>query len=736
MKAEDYPLCDILLDNVTFQKYLKNFTNKVTDALPASYDARNAGIVSPAKNQGSCGSCWAFASVGAMESHIKKTYPTSPLYDLSEQQQVSCNDSMWGCQGGDLKAIQFWETKGPNLESDYPYTSGNGYVPSCIPDHIQLGYRITNFNTYTGTENFKASLYYKGPSYWRFNVYSDFCDYWNAAHSGSVYINTSNSQKGGHAVLIIGWDDAKGAFLCKNSWRAKSGPNDDGTFWIAYTGHANDLYFEMCNFDVNNTDTLFYNSPARRLILTEVNWSATTWISEVQITDMSGGSTVQVYYNSGVNRRGPFPLWTNSGGFNRSISFANILKTIDSLDVGAFTYLGTNGALEFITQDTSQLIQAAVSTYSGNSSRTFPALADVEANTATAGRNLLIPDISNNTTYRPSVVLFNPSADNVTVDVKIIGNNGAQIGSTISRTLAGYQMNTISAEVRANTYSNANILITVTSETGRVLASGQTANNNSNDPAAHLAVQTGAGYANSPEQRKILTEVNWAAASGGGIWTSEVQLIDMSGGSVVQVYYNSGTNRRGPFTLWSNDGGVNQSVHYDNILQTIDGLDAGAFTYLGTSGALEFITQDSNHLIHVSVRTRNGNYSRTFPALGDLEANTASVGRNLLILNISNNISNNATSRALVVLFNPSVNSVTVDVKIIGSNGRQIGSTINRTLAGHQMNTISSEVLANTYSNATILITPIAGTGRVLASGQTANNPSNDPDTHIAVQAQ
>ena len=49
--------------------------------------------------------------------------------------------------------------------------------------------------------------------------------------------------------LLIGWDDAKGAFLCKNSWGG-GGPNGDGTFWISYADHANDLGFGMINFDV------------------------------------------------------------------------------------------------------------------------------------------------------------------------------------------------------------------------------------------------------------------------------------------------------------------------------------------------------------------------------------------------------------------------------------------------------------------------------------------------------
>ena len=477
----------------------------------------------------------------------------------------------------------------------------------------------------------------------------------------------------------------------------------------------------------------YFNSPANRLILPEVNWASAsgggTWVPEVQLVDVSGGSTVHVYYNTGTSRRGPFTLWTNSGGAYSSIKFANVLQTIDGLDPSANVYLGTGGSLEMITQDGSHNIQAALRSYNGNFSRTFPALADIDTNTAVSGRSLLVPNMSMDAAFRPSLVLFNPSADSVTANVQIIGSNGSQVGSTISKTVAGYEMTGV-AELRNYTYSNADFWVTVTGGSGRLIVSGQSANNTSNDPAAHVAVQAGPGYVNSPAVRLIFPEANWASASGGGDWVSEVHITDLSGGSMVQAYYNMGTERRGPFTLWTNGGGANCSVTFSNVLQTIDGLDGSAAVYYGTGGALELVTQDGSHLIQAALRCYNGNSTRTIPAFQDVEANTAAIGRSLMIPNICND----TQYRPSVALFNTTADSVTAELRIIGSDGAQIGSTINRTLAGYEMSGVG-ELRNYTYSNAFVRITVTGGSGRVMASGQSANNTSNDPAAHVAVQA-
>lgn len=260
--AQSYALGDIPLDPETYARYERSFPDQAADSLPSSYDARNYGLVTPAKNQGNCGSCWAFAATGAFESHLLKQYGGSAS-DLSEQQQVSCNTGQSGCCGGSANSIKFWETQGPIYESCGPYKESSTSCPtkstepcSNMNSCSQLSARVTGFYTVTPTvDQMKTSLYNDGPSYWRYDVYNDFYTFWNSASAGTVYKNSGSTFSGGHAVLLIGWDDAKQAFLCKNSWGSNGGPQKDGTFWIAYSGHTKNLNIGMANFKLTGGGT-------------------------------------------------------------------------------------------------------------------------------------------------------------------------------------------------------------------------------------------------------------------------------------------------------------------------------------------------------------------------------------------------------------------------------------------------------------------------------------------------
>ncbi len=90
--------------------------------LPESFDLRDLKLVPPIRNQGQCGSCWAFAMTGSLESAL---LGIGISLDLSEQELVSNDKSQYGCGGGNLNSFDYQINHGQGLEKDFPYTSGD-----------------------------------------------------------------------------------------------------------------------------------------------------------------------------------------------------------------------------------------------------------------------------------------------------------------------------------------------------------------------------------------------------------------------------------------------------------------------------------------------------------------------------------------------------------------------------------------------------------------------------------
>jgi hypothetical protein len=426
---------------------------------------------------------------------------------------------------------------------------------------------------------------------------------------------------------------------------------------------------------------------------------------------------------------------------NRSAKFSNLLSAIDSLDPAVFDYYGKVGAVEFQTQDTNHKMHVSTRTLNGDYSKTFPGLNDVDAFSADTSREMIIQNLVNNASYRAAVGCFNPSDSSVTVEFRLIAGAGSLIGSVITRTLAGhgylsfFPFEEAGRPYPSYSYDNAFLRISPTSGSGKVLCFGATANNITNDPAAHFAAQAQSGFDNSPTNHQILPEVIWSAASGGGTWVTECQITDFTGGSQVSAYFcYEGGIRRGPFPIWASTGQYH-SMKFNNLLSVIDGLDPGAFAYYGQVGAVEFLTQDTGHTIQVSARTLNGNYSKTYPGLNNVEAYTCDTSRDMMIQNLVNN----GTYRSAIGCFNLSGDSVTVEFQVMDANGITIGGIFTRTIAGYgftsffPFNEAGRPYPAYSHDNTQIQIRAISGTGKIMCFGATANNNTNDPAAHLSV---
>jgi len=220
---------------------------RLAAALPSSIDWRSHGgsFVTAIKNQGSCGSCWAFSMAGALESYAMRTEnkPGANI-DLSEQVMLSCS-GVGSCQGGQMDA-SFIKSPGLPPESYYPYTGTNGSCSSAAAGWQKVAKKVAAWNSVpASTPALKQALVQHGPLPTAFYVYEDFMYY-----KSGVYTHTTGSQVGAHAVLIVGYDDAGQYFVVKNSWGTGWGEN--GFFKIAYSQVTNAIQFGMLSLVYTN----------------------------------------------------------------------------------------------------------------------------------------------------------------------------------------------------------------------------------------------------------------------------------------------------------------------------------------------------------------------------------------------------------------------------------------------------------------------------------------------------
>jgi len=216
-------------------------------ALPTSFDWRSQNIVTSIKDQGNCGGCWAFASVAALESLLLINHSVTAEPDLSEQFLVSYDIRNRGCNGGTLSAAAaFLEKQGTPSEACKPYQATSRKMPFPCSDWKDQAAGIGAFESVEQTVDALKAAVYKGPVPTGFYVFEDFY-----AYTGGVYSHVSGKKVGGHAVLVVGWDDVQQCFIVKNSWGPDWG--EHGYFRIAYSEMTTDVAF--------GTDTVSYVEP-------------------------------------------------------------------------------------------------------------------------------------------------------------------------------------------------------------------------------------------------------------------------------------------------------------------------------------------------------------------------------------------------------------------------------------------------------------------------------------------
>ncbi|MBA3028439.1 MAG: hypothetical protein FP816_06445 [Desulfobacteraceae bacterium] len=264
---------------------LDPLTNDLTTVAPATLDWRNEGginYVSPVKNQGSCGSCWAFATTAALESQVM-IFQKGVLIDLSEQILVSCSGAGSCAGGSSATASNFIRDVGLPLESCFGYVGTDNSCDNACVNWPTSTYGIVGWHrassTTTTVNDIKNSLYLYGPVVATMYVYNDFYSY-----RTGVYSYTTGAYVGAHAIMVVGYDDINQCFLVKNSW---------GTGW----GEAG--YFKIAYSEVTGTSrfgysTMVYEGHEEPVIIDPV-------LPDAEITSPAQGSTLSGITAIGVS---------------------------------------------------------------------------------------------------------------------------------------------------------------------------------------------------------------------------------------------------------------------------------------------------------------------------------------------------------------------------------------------------------------------------------------------------
>ena len=214
----------------------------IASALPANLDWRDHGgnFVSAVKDQGHCGSCWAFAMTAGLEANALLRGAASRYADLSEQVLISCGE-VGSCKGGRLNADFLMKTGLPP-EQYYPYTASNGQCSAAGADWKEATYKIGTWGSVSRRlDSIKAALAKYGPLPTSFLVFSDFKHYKSGIYSHASGLSDIFKFLGGHAVLLVGYNDAEQYFIVKNSWGPDWG--EGGYFRVAYSELHNDTLF-------------------------------------------------------------------------------------------------------------------------------------------------------------------------------------------------------------------------------------------------------------------------------------------------------------------------------------------------------------------------------------------------------------------------------------------------------------------------------------------------------------
>ena len=200
------------------------------------------------KDQGGCESCWVFSAVGVVEAMVRVEHGYWSLRsegDVHDGLGVKCAQT-----GGPATAFDWMKTNGVADPGCRAYEQTDHPVPP-TPDRDGRTVKLADYVSLNNVADQKAWLDMVGPISACFSCYQDW-ETFGFTHQTGVYKHTPSSPlMGGHCIVIVGYDDARQAWLVRNSWGAGWGmTGSPGYIWMGYGQADIDSYTK---YGVSNT---------------------------------------------------------------------------------------------------------------------------------------------------------------------------------------------------------------------------------------------------------------------------------------------------------------------------------------------------------------------------------------------------------------------------------------------------------------------------------------------------